>query len=119
MPATQRWKVVFFEEEDGSEPVKEYIRSIKREKERAVLIRTIELLQNIGPEIQGTNMDKLIDGSIRELRKDRHRILYGRLSETFILLTAFLKRTDETPAKEIELAKERFRAYQARLQNKQ
>ena len=57
-------------------------------------------------------MDKLIEGSLRELRKDRHRILCGRHGDTFVLLTAFLKRTNDTPPKEIELAKRRFEAYQ-------
>ncbi len=118
MTAEHLWKVVFYQEEDGQDPVKEYILSIQRDKERAVLLNTIQRLQRIGTEIQGTDMDKLIEGSIRELRKDRHRILYGRLGNTFVLLTAFLKRTGDTPSKEIELAKKRFKAYQERQTKK-
>ena len=57
-------------------------------------------------------MDKLIEGSIRELRKDRHRILYGRHGTTYVLLTAFLKKTDKTPLEQINLAKKRFEEYQ-------
>lgn len=118
MPTASPWVVEFFADDDGSEPVKDYLLSIRRDKERALLLQTIERLHTLGPEIQGTKMDKLIDGPIRELRKDRHRILYGRDGNTFVLLSAFLKSTQATPRSEIELAKRRFELYQAHYQKK-
>jgi len=53
-------------------------------------------------------MDKHIDGPIRKLRKDRHRILYGRKESTFVLLSAFLKKSNKNPNEQIFLAKNRF-----------
>jgi len=76
------------------------------------LINVIQRLQLLGPDIQGTDMDKLIEGPLRELRKDRHRILYGRYGNHFVLLTAFMKKTDKTPPEQINLAKQRFEEHQ-------
>ena len=111
------WIVVFYEDEIGNKPVKEYLTSITNEKEKATLLNVITMLQQYGPAIQSTKMDKIIDGSIRELRKGRHRILYGRHGNIFVLLTAFLKRTDKTPPDEIKLANERFTRYSKSLNN--
>jgi phage-related protein len=104
----QKWKVEFYEDRHGNNPVQEYIFEGNDEKRVALLINVIQRLQALGPDLIGTDMDKLIEGSIRELRKDRHRILYGRHGNTFVLLTAFLKKTDKTPKEQINLAKERF-----------
>ena len=103
-----KWKVEFYEDDKGINPVQEYIVEGNDEKRVALLINVIQRLEELGPELQGTNMDKLITGSIRELRKDRHRILYGRHGNTYILLTAFLKKTKKTPQEQLELAKQRF-----------
>jgi phage-related protein len=107
---SSKWKVEFYREADGDEPVKTYLNSIVK-KDRAILLATIDRLRRLGPEIQGTKMDGLIEWSIRELRKDRHRILYGRDGDTFALLSAFLKRTPKTPLEEKNLAKNRFQQY--------
>jgi phage-related protein len=103
-----KWIVEFYENGDGVKPVQEYIMEGNDSKRIALLINVIQRLENLGPDLQGTNMDKYIDGPIRELRKDRHRILYGRKGNTFVLLTAFLKKTDKTPNEQIELAQQRF-----------
>ncbi len=106
-----KWTVVFYQDIDGSIPVQDYIFEGNDEKRVALLINVIQRLEVLGPEIQGTNMDKLIEGPIRELRKDRHRILYGRHENTFVLLSAFMKKSDKTPPEQIELAKKRFEEY--------
>lgn len=109
MPAGHRWKVVFYEDDDGKCPVQEYIFSPgHNEKDIALLINVIQRLKALGPDIQGTKMDKRINNSIRELRKDRHRILYGRCETTYVLLHAFKKKTQKTPQKDIDLAQNRF-----------
>jgi phage-related protein len=102
-----KWTVLFYQDIDGSIPVQVYMFEGNDEKRVALLINVIQRLEALGLEIQGTNMDKLIEGSIRELRKDRHRIIYGRNGNTFILLTAFMKKSDKTPPEQIEIAKTR------------
>lgn len=106
-----KWKVEFYEDAEGYNPVQEYIFEGNDEKHVALLINVLQRLQVLGPDLQGTDMDKLIAGPIRELRKDRHRILYRRHGNTFVLLSAFLKRTDKTPLEQINLAKQRFEEY--------
>jgi phage-related protein len=108
---TSRWEVIFYEDQDGHSPVQEYILEDNDPKKIAILIAVIQRLESVGADLQGTNMDKQIEGPIRELRKNRHRILYGRDGDRFILLTAFLKKTKKTPRMEIELAKARFQQY--------
>lgn len=103
------WIVEFYPEEDDSVP--NYIDNLP-EKEQAQILQVIGQLQELGPLIQGTKLDKLIDGSFRELRKNRHRIIYCRDNKRFILLVAFLKTTDRTPIKFIDMAKKRFKEYQ-------
>jgi len=103
-----KYKVEFYQAADGSFPVQDYIFEGNDEKKVALMIAVIQRLEALGPELRATNMDKLIDGPIGELRKERHRILYGRDGEDYILLSAFLKRTHKTPLEQIELAKKRF-----------
>lgn len=112
----RQWSIVFYQDAEGRTPVQDYMFEGNDEGRVALLINVMQRLQALGPDLQGTNMDKLIEGSIRELRKDRHRILYGRDGNCFVLLSAFMKRTTKTPPEEIDLARQRFEAY---LQNKQ
>ena len=91
--------------------MKDYIRRLTDPRQVAVILQAINRLKEIGPEIQKTKMDKPIEDSIRELRKDRHRVLYGRIGNTFVLLSAFLKKTDKTPESEKQLARTRFQDY--------
>jgi len=100
--------VVFYQDADGRMPVQEYIIEGNDKKKEALLIAVIQRLEVLGPDLRATNMDKHIDGPIGELRKGRHRILYGRDGDEYILLNAFLKRTQKTPPEQIELAKKRF-----------
>jgi phage-related protein len=106
------WIVLSYEDDKSNKPVEDYIAGVNDPKEKALLLRVIKLLETLGPNIQGTNMDKLIEGSIRELRKGRHRVLYGRSGNAFVLLTAFLKSSQKTPPEQISIAKRRFEEYQ-------
>lgn len=112
MPSHGPWRVIFFEEADGSKPVFDYIfAGGLSDKDIAVISNILVSLQNQGPEIQGTDMDKPIEGPIRELRKDRHRILYAQHGHSFVLLTAFLKKTQKTPRDLIDLALKRYEQF--------
>ncbi|MDD5368142.1 MAG: type II toxin-antitoxin system RelE/ParE family toxin [Anaerolineaceae bacterium] len=111
MPFQPTWKVDPFVDEGGVCPVMDYIFTGHSEKEVAIIMQVITTLQNRGPEIRGSKMDDRIRGPIRELRKDRHRILYAQVGNTFVLLSAFLKETQKTPPEEIDLAERRLEIY--------
>lgn len=110
-----KWTVEFYYDKDGKAPVQDYILEENDEQRISTLIHVIQYLMIHGPGIRDTEMEKGLTDSIRELRKDRHRILYGQIGTIYILLSAFMKRTKKTPPEEIELAEKRLAECQERL----
>lgn len=106
-----QWIVEFYPDEDEDDSVQSYLKNLP-DKDQGQLLRLIQLLAEIGDQIQQTKMDKLIEGSYRELRKNRYRIIYHRDRNKFILLVAFMKDTQKTRIEYIDLAKKRFADYQ-------
>lgn len=81
-------------------------------KEQVKIFRYINFLQERKGYI-GEPYARHIKGKIRELRvdfsKNRHRIFYFTfIGKRIILLHAFLKRTQKTPAAEIERAQDNY-----------
>lgn len=118
----QKFEVLFYDKEDGTEPAKEFIQSLDV-KMRVKVMKTVELLQNNGTELRKPYSEHLEDG-IFELRvkigSDISRVLYffvvGRRA---ILTNGFIKKQQKTPANEIERAK-RYRAeFLSRKERKQ
>ena len=101
-----RWQIACFMDDTGCEPVVEYMFDEKNEKDLSVMIAVIQRLSRVGLELVDTKMAKHIHGSIYELIKDRHRIMFAedKSKERFVLLSAFLKETQKTPPEEIEKA---------------
>ncbi len=102
----------FYEKPDGTEPVKEFLLSLDK-KMRAKVLKTIDMLAEYGFNLREPCSKPLEDG-IFELRtqvgSNITRVLYffviGRRA---ILTNGFVKKTQKTPPKEIELAK-KYRA---------
>lgn len=106
------FEVLFYETPNGTEPAKDFILSLDK-KMRAKMLRTVEFLAQNGPELREPNSKSLGDG-IFELRakvgSDISRILYFFFVGRRVVLTnGFIKKTQKTPASEIEKAK-RYRA---------
>lgn len=106
------FEVVFYEKEDGSCPVEEFLQGLEASME-AKMLRTIELLENNGCNLREPHSKALGDG-IFELRakvsSDITRILFFFVKGRQIVLTnGFVKKTDKTPQAEIDRA-QRFRA---------
>ena len=103
-----KFKVLFYQKADGSEPVKQFLNSLDK-KMRAKMVRTIEALQNNGNDLREPYSKHLDDG-IFELRAkvgtDISRVLYFFfIGQRVILTNGFIKKTQKTPTKEINLAK--------------
>lgn len=107
----QKYSIGLFVSRDGIIPVQEYMFDEKNLTDLSVLINVIQRLAYIGQAILDTDMAKHIDGPIFELRKDRHRILYCQDGQRFVLLSAFLKRTQKTPQSEIDTAYKHYEDY--------
>ena len=107
-----RFEAEFYERENGEQPAREFLLSLDK-KMRAKMLMIIGVLQDNGYELREPYSKHLADG-VFELRakvcSDATRILYFFYVDRHIILTnGFVKKTQKTPAGEIERAK-RYRA---------
>ena len=109
--APNRYQVALFIGQDDSNPVFDYIYDDKNDKDLISIIKVVQRLGRVGQNLLDTDMAKPLGDHIFELRKDRHRITYVQDKERFILLSAFLKKTQKTPTEEIALALKRHEEY--------
>ena len=107
------YEIEFYRDSKGNEPVKQYLEELagksSTNKDARVrlnkIVAYIDLLAEHGTRI-GEPVTKHLDGDIWELRPFRDRILYFYWkNDTFVLLHYFVKKTQKTPAREIEQAK--------------
>ena len=106
------FEIEFYQLSNGREPAKEFLTDLDV-KMRAKMADTISLLQDNGFELREPYSKHLTDG-IFELRakvgSDAARVLYFfYVNRRIILTNGFVKKTQKTPAGEIEKAK-RYRA---------
>lgn len=104
-------KIYFYREKNGKEPVLDYLRELiskgdKDSRIKANKIRDyVKVLSEYGTQA-GEPYIKHLDGDIWELRPIRDRILFAAwYNGSFVLLHSFMKKTQKTPAREIEQAK--------------
>ncbi len=103
----KRWTIHYFESISGRCPVKDFIDDLEFHG-RAKVIRTIELLEEFGPELSHPFV-KHLRGKIWELRISSERILYFIFDrENIVLLHGFTKKTRKTPIREIVIAENRL-----------
>lgn len=103
--------IYFYRDRSGKEPVLEYLRELMSKKGKDSRIKAnkiqdyIEILSQYGTQA-GEPYIKHLDGEIWELRPLRDRILFVAWhNNSFVLLHTFMKKTQKTPAREIERAK--------------
>ena len=107
MEESEKYRIHYYIDHKGEEPVKEYINRLSK-KEQLKVFAYLELLKDKKGYLDEP-YSKLIKGKIRELRldfsKNHHRIFYFTfIGKKIILLSSFLKKTAKTPQKEIEKA---------------
>lgn len=104
-------KIYFYREKNGSRPVADYIKELagKSDKDNRIKLSKIQdyinALRRYGLQLREPYI-KHLDGEIWELRPLRDRILFvAWYNGSFVLLHQFMKKTQKTPAREIEKAK--------------
>lgn len=102
------WDTVSYIKDNGEDPVREFLDSLNL-KEKAKVLRSIQLLEEYGMELKGPHKSYLEDG-IYELRtqlsSNIFRItLFHFQDNKIILLHGFRKKTQKTPPQEIRRAK--------------
>ena len=88
--------------------VEKFLESNLTEKEMAKTIRVIDLLEKFGNKLEMPH-SKYLENGILELRirgKREIRILYCFHKQKIILLHTFIKKSQNTPAKELNRAQE-------------
>lgn len=103
----KRYKIIYFINEKGISPVKNFIDSLT-EKEQVKVFAYLELLREKDGYLDQP-YSKHIQGKIRELivdfARNRYRIFYFTFTlERIILLSAFKKKGRKTPKSEIRKA---------------
>lgn len=103
--------IYFYKDRNENEPVKEYLQELanKNDKDSRIKLNKIrdyvKALNLYGKQL-GEPYIKHLDGDIWELRPLRDRILFVAWHDGgFVLLHQFMKKTQKTPAREIEQAK--------------
>jgi phage-related protein len=111
------YEVIFYTDKNGNSEVRDYILKLSRETSKDSRIKSnkindyIQVLQVHGKKA-GEPYIKHIEGEIWEIRPLRDRIFFATWSEeSFIILHYFMKKTQKTPAREIEQAKRNLSDY--------
>lgn len=114
------FKIIFYKDKKGKQPVLEYIEELtcRTDKDSRIkankILDYIDYLRKFGPEANEPYV-KHLSGDIWELRPIRDRILFAAWDgNKFILLHHFVKKTQKTPAREIDQAKRNLADYKER-----
>lgn len=103
--------IYFYKDRNGNEPVKEYLAELAAKKDKDSRIKLNKIRDYMKTlSVYGTQAGepyiKHLDGEIWELRPLRDRILFvAWVNGSYVLLHQFMKKTQKTPAREIEKTK--------------
>lgn len=108
------YNIYFYQDKNGHQLVLEYIQNLKKRNNKDSRIKLnkindyITILGKFGTRA-GEPYIKHIDGEIWELRPLRDRILFVAWHNgDFVLLHQFMKKTQKTPLREIQKAKNEY-----------
>ena len=112
-------EVIFYKKEDGTKPAGQFINSIEDLKLRAKVIRSVNLLEEFGHELDMPDSRHLEDG-IFELRTVQGtniaRCLYFfTIGDKAIVTNGIVKKQQKTPPDVIKLAKKYREDYERRF----
>lgn len=101
------WRVVFYKDSRGRSPIAEYLNALPV-AEQATAAETFRLLREFGTAL-GMPHAKHIGGKLWELRPGANRFFYfAYVGRRFVILHAYRKQTQKTPAQELAIAERRL-----------
>ena len=112
MKADRPLRVIFFKMDTGNEPVRDWLKTLSKGDCKAIGtdILTVQYAWPVGKPL----VDNLGDGiwEVRSRLDNRiARTLFVVVNQEIVLLHGFIKKSQKTPAGELELAKKRKRQY--------
>lgn len=101
--------VVFFQTDSGNEPVREWLKSLSDDDRQAIGndIKTVEFGWPIGMPVCRPLGNKLYEVRSNISDKRIARVIFTIIDNYMILLNGFIKKTQQTPKEEIDLALKR------------
>lgn len=103
--------IYFYRDKNGREPVYEYLKALTQKRDKNSRINAnkiadyIKMLSLYGTQA-GEPYVKYLGSDLWELRPLRNRVLFvAWVNGGYVLLHHFIKKTQKTPAREIEQAK--------------
>jgi phage-related protein len=121
MADDSEWVIVFYIDERGSSPVREFLQSLDL-KTQARFAWSIEQLRVRNVRVQEP-LVRHLEGKLWELREESstniYRLLYFFFSgRRIVFVHGFQKKTQKTPRHEIEIALQRLDSFTKRQRNK-
>ena len=114
MGKRSNWEIVFYTDTRGNNPVKEFIEKLGK-ADKAKVIWIIDLLAEYGIHLTMPH-SRPLGQDLWELRADAGRIFYFTTSgRQFILLHGYIKKSQRTPARELDTARRRVREFKERV----
>jgi phage-related protein len=114
-------QAVYYRARDGSQPVRDFIAVLQPLAARVVVenqIDRLNLCSDGGPPLPFPHSSQ-VEGELRELRchygRHHYRVLYRRSRNLFVLLHVFPKTSATIPQEAIDVAKERWNDFVARM----
>ena len=114
------YDIIFYRDKNGKSPIADYLRELvaKGDKDSRIKANKInDYIEYLAREGQNAKEPyiKHIDGEIWELRPIRDRILFTAWKDNkFVLLHHFVKKTQKTPQREIDRAKNNLADFKER-----
>ena len=119
------YEIIFYGDKKGYSDVVSYIKELNRksklDKTSRInlnkIIAYFDLLQKMGTRV-GVPVTKHLEGEIWELRPLKNRFLYAYYKDNkFVVLHHFVKKTQKTPRRELEIAKRKLKDFMERSEN--
>lgn len=121
MASGKEWSVEFYIEENGDNPVREFIKTFNK-TDRIEISKHIEALRILNIRARGP-LVKPIEGKLWELRieidRNAHRIMYFLCTGNIVvLLHGFHKKEEKTSPRDIAIGKRRLKTRLSRIGGK-
>lgn len=118
----KQWIAEFYRDRGNNCPVEEFIFSLPA-KDQVKVARTVALLEMFGPQLRMPH-SRSVEQNLFELRvqctNTIQRVLYFHYeAERFVMVHGFTKKTQKTPARELDIARNRKADYYRQKEVKQ
>lgn len=113
--------VIFYEEDNGVQPVRDFLLRMTNHRMQAKTFAMLELLEEKGNALREPYTKHLEEGIFElrtQVKNDALRTLFFYEENKIIVLAhIFMKKTRKTPRREIEVAKKRRAIYTSRKES--